>query len=133
MPDAPTTFFLDNTFAGNKIPRALRRAHLQVVRLKDHFGRDDVPDEEWIPLVSEPPFEWVIVTKDNRILANPNEFEAICQARARIVLFPVDEDLTAEQIVERFLFHLPAIRDVIAERQAPFIIYLHAGGVQVLP
>lgn len=131
MADKPATFFIDRCLTGHRFRTALRRAGLDVRSLEDHFPQD-VEDAFWIPFVSSPPFEWVIVTKDNAILSNPAEFDALCDSRARVVMFP-EQDLTADEMAERFLYHLTAVRDTIDTRGAPFIVLLHRDRVEVVP
>lgn len=133
MSDKPITFFLDNTFAGHRIPRLLRHAKVTVERLVDVFGRNDVEDAEWIPHISAPPYEWVAITKDNGILEKPYEFTAICDYRARIVLFPRGEDLSADQVAERFLDRLPAILHVLSYQAGPLLFFLEPGTMRVVP
>ncbi len=132
---APTpstfTFFIDRCLTGRRFRKALTDAGLRVESLEGHLPQD-CPDASWIPLISTPPFEWVIVTKDNAIFTNPLEFTLICDYKARVVVFP-DQDLTAQEMSERFLFHLPAVVVALTARPAPLIIFLLADRVEILP
>lgn len=131
MADKSATFFIDRCLTGHKFRNALRRAKLDVRSLEDHFPQD-VQDAFWIPFVSAPPFEWIIVTKDHAILSNPAEFNALCDSKARVVMFP-EQDLTAEEMSDRFVRQLPLILDTINTRDAPFIVVLHNDRVEVFP
>jgi PIN like domain len=128
---AAPTFFIDKCLTGARFRKALLGAGLRVESLEKHLPENS-PDADWIPLVSAPPFEWVIVTKDKAILSNPHEFDQICDYRARVVMFP-DQDLTAQQMSERFLAHLPAVLDALRTRAAPLVILLNHDGIQVFP
>ncbi len=131
MAGTPVTFFIDRCLTGFRFRYALRRAKVTVESLEDHFP-PDVQDVDWIPIVSAPPFEWVIVTKDNSILANPHEFAAICDFQARVVMFP-DQDLTAQEMSVRFLHFLPDIQGTLDTRSVPWILVLEAAAIQVYP
>jgi hypothetical protein len=129
--DKPVTFFIDRCLTGHRFRNALRRAKLAVESLEDHLPQD-VQDADWIPLVSSQPFEWIIITKDRAILTNPREFDAICDSKARVVMFP-DQDLSAQDMIDRFLHHLKDIQTTIEKRDAPFIAVLYADRIEVHP
>jgi hypothetical protein len=129
--DKPLTFFIDRCLTGHKFRNALRRAKLDVRALEDHFP-ETVQDVDWIPFVSAPPFEWVIVTKDCSILSNPAEFDALCDCMARVVMFP-DQDLTADEMTDRFLRRLADVRDAVSTRDAPFVVVLYDDRVEIFP
>jgi hypothetical protein len=76
--------------------------------------------------------EWVIITKDRAILTNPTEFDAICDFQARVLMFP-DQDLSAQDMIDRFLLLLPEIQNTIDTRNAPFIAVLYVDRVELFP
>jgi hypothetical protein len=129
--DKPITFFIDRCLTGRRFRNALRQAKQTVESLENHLPQD-VQDVDWIPLVSSPPFEWVIITKDRAILTNPVEFDALCDSKARVVMF-ADQDLSAQDMIDRFLHHLPDIQNTINTREAPFIVVLYDDRVEIHP
>ena len=125
------TFFIDRCLTGHRFRSALSRAGLRVESLEFHLP-SNCDDLTWLPLVSAPPFEWVIITKDNSILSNPYEFDAICEYRARMILFP-DQDLSATEMADRFLHYLSDILTALDTRGSPLIIVLHKNRIEIGP
>ncbi len=58
------TFFLDNNMP-YKLAAVLQAMELEVVHLRDHYGRGDVPDEKWMPEIAA--LGWTALTYDRKI------------------------------------------------------------------
>ena len=76
MSSESVTFLIDVCLRGKQFRTALHQAGLKVERLEAHFP-EDCPDVEWIPLFSNAPFDWIIVTRDFRVFQNSYELQAI--------------------------------------------------------
>lgn len=76
------TFFLDNNMP-YKLAAVLQAMELEVVHLRDHYGRGDVPDEKWMPEIAA--LGWTALTYDRKIAVKPSERDALKAAGLTIV------------------------------------------------
>lgn len=72
-------FFTDRNLGSEIFPGLLQRAGVAVHRHTDHF-RDDAPDAEWLPVVAAR--GWVVLSRDEAIMRNPLEREAVLTSGA---------------------------------------------------
>jgi hypothetical protein len=105
--------FLDRSVGTRRIASALRAADLDVETIADRYGAANVsiPDEQWIAEASGA--GRLLISADKRIRYRPRERAAICEHAARCLTFAAG-DLTADQMIELFLRHLPHVRAVAA-------------------
>jgi len=119
-PDGLPDLFLDRSLGRKKVPGLLRSAGLRLVTLAEHYGipaDESVADIEWLELAGRN--EWVVFLKDARIRSRTVEREAVKAFSVRCFCIS-RQDLTAEQMAERYLAHLEAITAACAE-DGPFI------------
>ena len=76
-------YFTDRDL-GLKFGEILRDSGLTVERFRDHFKRDDCPDEEWLQSVGQR--GWVALTHDTRIRYKPNELAAVKRNNVRLLV-----------------------------------------------
>jgi PIN like domain len=114
--------FLDRSVGTRRIARALRAADLDVETIADRYGAANthVPDEQWIEDASRD--GRLLLSADKRIRYRPRERAAICTHAARCLTFAAG-DLTAQQMIDLFLRHLPRVR-TIAEEPGPYVYHL---------
>jgi hypothetical protein len=114
--------FLDRSVGTRRIAGALRAADLDVETIADRYGaaNTQIPDEQWIEEATRD--ARLLVSADKRIRYRPRERSAICQHAARCLTFAAG-DLTAEQMIELFLHHLPRVR-AVAEDAGPYVYHL---------
>jgi hypothetical protein len=114
--------FLDRSVGTRKIATALRAEQLDVETIADRYGpaNTHVPDEQWIAEASRD--GRLLLSADKRIRYRPRERLAICEHAARCITFAAG-DLTAEQMIDLFLRHLPHVR-LIARNPGPYVYHL---------
>lgn len=86
---------------------------------------DRTPDRIWIADVARR--GWIIVTRDRRLQDRHIEWMAFMRAKARVLWFKGDRASNVE-ITEGFLAALPAIDQMTAVLQPPYIIKVTAAG-----
>jgi hypothetical protein len=114
--------FLDRSVGTRRIAGALRAAELDVETIADRYGAANthIPDEQWIAEASRD--RRLLLSADKRIRYRPRERAAICEHAARCLTFAAG-DLTAAQMIDLFLHHLPRVRTVAAEA-GPYVYHL---------
>jgi PIN domain-containing protein len=114
--------FLDRSVGTRRIAGALRAAELNIETIADRYGAANayIPDEQWIAEASLD--GRLLLSADKRIRYRPRERSAICQHAARCLTFAAG-DLTAQQMIDLFLHHLPGVRTV-AEEAGPYVYHL---------
>lgn len=124
-PDGLPDLFLDRSLGRVKVPQLLRAAGLRLVTLSEHFGipRDEqVTDVEWLELAGTR--GWVVLMKDARIRYNRAERDALRDHGVRCFCL-TRQNLTADEMAERFVSALPAMVAACAEA-GPFLYAVHA-------
>jgi len=118
----PLLIFLDRSVGTRRIASALRAADLDIETIADRYGAANihVPDEQWIAEASAD--GRLLLSADKRIRYRPRERLAICEHGARCLTFAAG-DLTAEQMIDLFLHHLPRVR-AVAEHAGPYVYHL---------
>jgi hypothetical protein len=108
---------------------ALRQAGAIVEIHDDHF-RQAAEDVEWLRAVG--PRGWIALTRDDRIRYRSPERTALIQARVRAFVLG-GRNLSGPAMAEAFVQALPAMRQFVAQYQAPFIARVtQAGNVSLL-
>lgn len=118
------TLFIDRAISQRLVPDVLRAAGATVEIHLDHFV-PDVPDVEWLPVVSQR--GWIVLTKDSRIGRNPLELLAIAQANAKVFIL-VSGNLTRQQMADVFVKSLDRIQRFAHGNPAPFIAKVYKNG-----
>jgi hypothetical protein len=77
-----------------------------------------VLDTEWIPVVAAR--EWLIITRDSKIMENPNEIAAVREHKAKMVALNQADARTKWGQLELFMTQWRRIDELTAER-GPFI------------
>ena len=118
----PLLIFLDRSVGTRRIASALRVADLDVETIADRYGAANlyVPDEQWIAEASAA--GRLLISADKRIRYRPRERVAICEHSARCLTFAAG-DLTADQMIELFLRHLPQVQ-AVAAAAGPYVYHL---------
>lgn len=75
-------YFVDRSLGRGPVAKAIRDAGFQVELMDDHFAQD-ADDADWIPVVAA--HDWIIVTRDRRILFNPVERAALERSGAHYI------------------------------------------------
>jgi hypothetical protein len=78
----------------------------------------DVLDEDWIPVVAAR--GWLIITRDSKIIENPNEINAVREHRARMVALNQQDAKTKWGQLEVFMTRWRDIEPLTGE-PGPFI------------
>ena len=89
-------FFFDACLSPH-IAEVLQFLGVDVVVLEKEFGRSDVDDVEWLAAAKDK--DWVIVTSDRRIRANPAERE-ILEESGRVTFF-IHEGFARQDLFEQ--------------------------------
>ncbi len=119
-PDGLPDLFLDRSLGRILVPRLLRDAGLRLTTLAEHYGvpqDEDVADVEWLELAGRN--GWTVFLKDARIRSRTVERQALQRFEVRAFCI-TRQDLTAAQMAERYLRHLPAITRACTQ-PGPFI------------
>ncbi|HND33241.1 MAG TPA: hypothetical protein PLA94_24755 [Myxococcota bacterium] len=123
------TFFLDRTFGAQRVVRVLRDAGWTVEVHQDHF-RQDIPDQEWIPVVAER--QWVVLTQDKNIRHRPLEREAVRSSGLRLFAF-TQNNLPSSETSAILLRALPQVALIAEGQQPPFIGQIQrTGAVRII-
>lgn len=119
-PDGLPDLFLDRSLGRKKVPDLLRSAGLRLITLAEHYGipaDEGVADTEWLELAGRN--GWAVFLKDARIRSRTVEREVVETFSVRCFCIS-RQDLTGEQMAERYLTHLDAIAEACAD-DGPFI------------
>jgi PIN like domain len=115
------TFFTDRDL-GNEVPDALAAAGYAVERHRDHF-RDDALDVDIFLGVSKHP-AWMMLTKDKRQRARPDERDMVMRAGVPLFIF-VGTGMTHPEIAQAIVFSAPAILHFRERKPPPFIAKIY--------
>lgn len=124
--------FIDRSLGRIQVPTLLRAAELRLVTLAEHYGipaDQKVRDAEWLQLVGER--GWVALMKDSKVRFNRAEREAVKRYAVRCFCIP-RQDLTAQQMADRFLHNLGAMEAACRE-PGPFIYAVDERRLRPLP
>lgn len=115
--------FLDRSLGTKKIASALRGRSLDVETIQDRYGSaaSTTADVRWIQDASRD--GRVLIGADQRIRYNPLERRALCLSAARCFTFPRG-DLTAVEMIDRLVRHLPEVGRISTEQPGPFVYHL---------
>lgn len=130
-PDGLPDRFLDRSLGRVQVPRLLRAAGLRLVTLAEHYGvpqDEDVADTEWLELAGRN--GWAVLLKDARIRGRTVERQTVQQFNVRCFCI-TRQDLTAAQMVDRYLRHLDAITTACTD-PGPFIYAVHEPRIERL-
>jgi predicted nuclease of predicted toxin-antitoxin system len=103
----------------------LRGASLKIEIHDDHFAQN-APDPEWLAAAGKN--GWIVITRDERIRYREAEKQAIRRAKVRAFVLAARGDLKIEMLAEIFLNALPKIKQMIANRNPPFIAKIARDG-----
>ncbi len=117
-------FFIDRSLGQEVIASKLREAGYLVETHQSHF-KPDAPDEEWIPEVGRR--DWVILTKDSRILQRLPEILAVVKGNARLYAL-VSVEITGPRMAEIFSKAAPKIEKSIPHQNPPYIAKIYSTG-----
>lgn len=109
-------YFTDRDL-GLKFGEILRNAGLTVERFRDHFDRDNCPDEEWLQSVGQR--GWVALTHDTRIRYKPNELAAVKRNNVRLLV--VIGAAPYPDLAVSFVRTHHRVEAFLKREQAPFI------------
>lgn len=105
-------FFLDNNMP-LKLAAVLRAMDLEVVHLRDHYGRGDITDEQWMLDIAK--VGWPALTYDRKIAAKPSERDALKAAGLTIIFVKQSVlHLPEKQQVSFFIGHWDAMVEVVS-------------------
>lgn len=126
-------FFLDNNMP-SKLAAVLRAMELEVVHLREHYGRGDIADEQWMTEVAK--LGWPALTYDRKIAAKPSERDALRSAGLIIVFVkPAVLHWPEKKQVAFFIEHWDAMTDVV-EKARPsrrWFLWRQNGKVEPYP
>jgi PIN like domain len=126
-PGRPPLLFLDRSVGTRRIAGALRAAGLDVETIVDRYGDEAprVPDQRWITDATAA--GRLLLGADLRIRYRTAERLALCRTKGRYVAYP-SGNLTAQQMIDRFLSHLPQVCG-ISVAPGPFVYHLTERGL----
>ncbi|MBL0205177.1 MAG: hypothetical protein IPQ14_12860 [Candidatus Microthrix sp.] len=130
-PDGLPDLFLDRSLGRLQVPRLLRDAGQRLVTLAEQHGipsDEDVPDIDWLELAGTE--GWAVFLKDARIRSRAVERETVQAFGVRWFCI-TRQDLTAAQMLERYLKHLDEIAAACSESD-PFIYAVHERRIERL-
>jgi predicted nuclease of predicted toxin-antitoxin system len=123
------TFFLDRTFGALRVASVLRASGWNIEVHQDHF-RQDIPDQEWIPVVAMR--RWVVLTQDKNIRNRPLEREAVRRSGLRLFAF-TQNNLPSSETSAILLRALPQVVERATEQVPPFIGQIQrTGAVRII-
>ena len=128
---APPEFYVDESFAGKSLRRALQDLGYPVHTPPELYGTRDAaigtPDTVWLRDVGAR--RWVVIGRDTKILERPDEAAAYRAARVHMFLFP--GQATRAVLIECLTRNLREICTVTAGR-APVVCRVTRSGLEIL-
>jgi predicted nuclease of predicted toxin-antitoxin system len=118
------TFFIDRCLCSKVIISALKGAGLTIEVHHDHFDHN-AQDVAWLPEVGKR--DWVVLTKDSRIINNCLERIAVASAQVKLLVF-ASQNITGEDMVEIFLKAIGPMQRFVHKHPAPFIAKIYGDG-----
>ena len=116
-------FFIDRSL-GRKLPQMLRNAGA-TIEIHDERFRQDTPDIEWLAEVGR--YNWVVLTKDEKIGYRTPEQIAVAAANVRLFVLACG-NLSAQEMGAILLKALESIRQFAKHNPAPFIAKIYQSG-----
>ena len=117
-------FFIDRSLGGRIVAKALREAGAHVETQDSHFPQD-TPDVEWLTAVGQ--HGWIVLSKDETILRNPVEREALHAANVR-AFFLTKQAMTGPEMSALFVKVLRGMENRAISQPAPFIYKISRTG-----
>lgn len=130
MRDAPDrsvaqyVFFVDRSLGSIVVPEALRYAGVHVEIHASHFA-DNTPDTVWLSDVGQQ--GWIVLMKDKHIRSRPHERQALIYAGVRAFVL-VAGNISGPEMGASFVNALPAMYDLLTQRDTPFIAQITRQG-----
>lgn len=128
LPSGPP-FFLDRSVGRIAVPQGLRAAGVDLVTLAERYGvpqDEQIDDERWMREAAEND-EAVLMCDDAIRKRNPQERQILISVKLRA--FVINPQLTAEQVVRRFLTNRPAIERA-CQHPGPFVYRIHPNRIE---
>ena len=130
MRDAPDrsvaqyVFFTDQSLGSIVVPETLRQAGVHVEIHASHFA-DNTPDTVWLSDVGQQ--GWIVLMKDKHIRSRPHERQALIYAGVRAFVL-VAGNISGPEMGASFVNALPAMYDLLTQRDTPFIAQITRQG-----
>lgn len=131
-PDGLPDLFLDRSLGRIAVPERLRVAGLRLVTLAEQYGipaDETIRDEDWLALAGTR--GWVVLMKDTRIRYRTAERAAVIRHRVRCFCLS-SQNLTGDEMADRFLHQIDAMARVCSQDAGPFIYAVHQNRIERL-
>jgi hypothetical protein len=99
------------------------------VRHEDHFA-EDTDDVDWLRQVGSN--GWVVLTKDKRIRKREDEREALIDAKVRLFVLSVRQNLRGNEMAQTFIRNISRMERMVRKQPAPFIAGVYQNEVRLL-
>lgn len=123
-PPEGTVFFIDRSLGVEPIRAVLVREGCVIQIHDDHFKRDE-EDRVWLRTVGD--WNWVVLTKDQKLRYRPLELAALRSSSARVFVLTAG-NLRGAEIAAVFLKALPRIYSILTVRPGPFVARVSQSG-----
>lgn len=123
-PPNGAVFFIDRSLGIEPVRTALIDQGLTVEMHGDHFKSDE-EDRIWLDAVGR--WEWVVLTKDQRLRYRPLEIAALRASRARVFVLTAG-NLRGSEVAALFVYALPKICSILQSQLGPFVARISKSG-----